>query len=79
MSLYSDAVELSLVIDHQDGDLYLLDSPAARWLVINHKLRPVLRRGTGARKWLELPFLYDPYWHKLRKESDGNQAHHRND
>ena len=68
-SVYRDACELGIEIDHHESDLCLLDTPVANWLLAGHDLIPHRFIGTDGRDWLEVPFLYDPYWDAKRQEA----------
>src|SRR5262245_63688711 len=63
MSLYKDAVQAGIPIDHHESDLYILDTPAARSLIAKHKLKGkrFTSRLDGLR-WLDVPFAYEPFW-----------------
>ena len=64
-SLYQDLRAAGIPTDHHESDLYVLDTPAARALIVKHG-----KKGSGftsqidRKRWLDVPFAYDPFWEK---------------
>ena len=64
-TLYEDLVAAGIPTDHHESDLYVLDTPEARALLAKHS-----KQGSGfvsqidRRRWLDVPFAYDPFWAK---------------
>ena len=56
-------------LDHHESDLYVLDSPLARTVI-----RQFGRESTSfisnvdKKRWLDVPFAYEPFWDKKRKQ-----------
>jgi len=64
-TLYEDLVAAGIPTDSHESDLYVLDTPEARALLAKHG-----KQGSGfvsqidRRRWLDVPFAYDPFWTK---------------
>lgn len=63
-TLYGDLRHAGQVMDHHEGDLYVLDSEAAQTIIKLHKASFTSFVGNDGNKWLELPFSYTPFWMK---------------
>ena len=80
MSLYTDARDRGLEIDHHESDLYLKDTPEARALLAEHGKKgrrtyevdgwnvSRFKSEIDGTYWLDIPFDYEP-WHLRRIES----------
>jgi hypothetical protein len=64
MSLYTEAKELGLEIDHHESDLYLRVCPRAKALLTETypEAKYTIFRGTDGNNWYEIPFAFDPFW-----------------
>lgn len=80
-SLYDRVVELGCEIDHHGADLYVRRTPEAYQLIRDFEAEGGITNKTyfhstiDASTWIDLPFLYDPYWESKRRaadESDGD-------
>lgn len=74
-SLYQDLRDAKIPTDHHESDLYVLDTPVARALIAKHG-----KKGSGftsqidRKRWLDVPFAYDPFWKKKSGRSHSTIA-----
>ena len=68
MSLYTDLKDAGVPIDNHESDLYFLDSPEARAILARYSEKSVSRFTSqiDQKRWVEVPFAYDPWWEILR-------------
>jgi hypothetical protein len=72
MSLYTDLVAAGCEVDSHYSDLYVLDTELARSIIaayigargIGPKRPAVFRSAIDSRYWIDLPFLFDPFWER---------------
>jgi hypothetical protein len=63
-TLYDDCLAAGLTIDHHESDLYILDSPAARKILVAHERwnASVSTFTSEGKQWIDVPFEYAPFW-----------------
>lgn len=64
-SLYQALKAAGVRTDHHESDLYVLDTPIARALLASHgKKASGFTSQIDGKRWLDVPFAYDPFWAK---------------
>lgn len=78
-SLYQELRAAGIPTDHHESDLYVLDTPAARALIGKHgKKGSSFTSQIDGKRWLDVPFTYDPFWEKKRGGSSHSTIKHKN-
>jgi hypothetical protein len=72
-TLYTDLAAAGCVTDHHESDLYTQDTATARRIIAEHRttgedvfVTPFRNRLDGS-PWLDLPFMYAPFWEARRR------------
>ena len=74
MSLYTELRDAGCTLDSHYSDLYVRDTPLARGIIRNHwsahgwpaKELSTFISQVDLRRWIDLPFMYDPFWEARR-------------
>jgi hypothetical protein len=76
-SLYKDLDRAGIPTDHYESDLYVLDTLTSRALVnkYGYKFKSFTSDG---RRWLDVPFAYEPFWKKKEQARQGAPSGKRN-
>ena len=62
-------------IDHHASDLYVLDTPVARLVIRQFGLNSSsFTSQIDGKRWLDVPFAYEPFWEKKSKRSHATIA-----
>jgi hypothetical protein len=64
-NVYARLVAAGCEVDHHESDLYVKDSPTAR-AITQDQNRSFFRSQVDGEMWIELPFLYTPFWARKR-------------
>lgn len=74
-TLYDRCIEAGLKTDHHESTLYLKDCPVAREILgqYNQKFEEFIDNIDGE-NWLDVPFMYQPFWDAKTKVFDAKIA-----
>lgn len=67
-TLYQELKAAGFELDKRESDLYVLDTPEARAIITKPRHKTLGQNMTSficqrdGRRWLEVPFAYDPFW-----------------
>lgn len=67
-TIYEEAVEKGWPIDSHESDLYLLYTAETVEAVKRHGHGFKAFRGNDGQTWIEVPFMYDPFWAARTRE-----------
>lgn len=69
-SLYKELVAAGVPIDHHESDLYVRDTSVARSILARHgKKGTAFTSQIDGKRWLDVPFAYEPFWEKKSRGS----------
>ena len=64
-TVYDALKEAGCKLDHHESDLYVEDTAKAREIIARFDLKATpFRNKVDQAIWLELPFMYQPFWDK---------------
>ena len=68
MSIYTDMKEADLEMDNHYSDLYVEDTPKAREILKEHDVSwSVFHNQVTKTMWIDVAFMYEPYWERKQK------------
>jgi len=66
--VYNALKEAGCQLDHHESDLYVEDTEKAREIIARYDLKAKpFRSNIDQAMWLELPFMFQPFWDKKRR------------
>lgn len=74
MSLYTDLRDAGCELDNHESDLYVKSDPTSREIIAQYKtdhppclVTRIFVNQTDGTQWIEVPFMFDPWWEARRK------------
>ncbi len=68
MSVYDALTNAGCKVDHHESDLYVLATKEARTIIAAYPTdcqnQSSFVSETDGKRWIEIPFAYDPFWPK---------------
>jgi hypothetical protein len=61
-TLYDELKQAGCEMDHHESDLYVLATAKAHMIIHRWPIGYTRFVGTDGRYWLDLPFMYSPWW-----------------